>query len=77
VPKQIAEKSIHHRGQDGHVVESWPAPLGVKELREWWGRYAVRTAGNGGSELFDLRPAKAHHSHNLSLSQPCSLAGSR
>ena len=23
----------------------------VKERREWWGTYAVQTAGNGGSEL--------------------------
>jgi FAD/FMN-containing dehydrogenase len=33
------------------VVESWPVDCWVREQLEWWGAYAVQTAGNGGSEL--------------------------
>jgi hypothetical protein len=38
VPKQIAEKSSPDPGADGHLVESWPAGLVVKERQEWFGR---------------------------------------
>jgi hypothetical protein len=39
----------------------------VRERREWWGRVAVQTAVNGGSELWIFVPSVAHN-YDLSWS---------
>jgi len=59
LPKLIAEKSIPDPSGAGQVVQSWAAPLVVRNGGSGGAGYEVQTAGNAGSEPLIFVPRAA------------------